>query len=175
MICPIDTIREMLYSQSKLHITPSLFRKTIFKKLNQPSSDWGSHSPPALPHRLQQLAACFIQNGRLGPKVGPTIGYWTLLLFLLYKFFDSIIPALRTSKIQYSQNFNFHEISLLILSKCSVSFEMNQTTLVFGLQAHMRLCNVLHISHTSPFEVEQNCYFSLRMYQLSVYLFNYVC
>ena len=38
----------------------------------------GTRSPPATPHRLQHLTACFIQNGRQGPEIGQALGYWTL-------------------------------------------------------------------------------------------------
>ena len=50
------------------------------KKLKkyQPSGAGGTHSPPAMPHRLQHLTARIIQNGRQGPKIGQTSGYWTL-------------------------------------------------------------------------------------------------
>ena len=37
-----------------------------------------TRSPPATPHRLQHLLAHFIQNGRWGPGIGQTLGYWTL-------------------------------------------------------------------------------------------------
>merc|ERR1712208_259596 len=37
----------------------------------------GERVPPA-PHRLHHLTACFIQNGQRGPKIGETLGYWTL-------------------------------------------------------------------------------------------------
>ena len=35
-------------------------------------------APPATPHRLQHLPAHFIQNGRCGPGIGQTLGYWIL-------------------------------------------------------------------------------------------------
>ena len=35
-------------------------------------------APGALTHRLQHLPAHFIQNGRWGPGIGQTLGYWTL-------------------------------------------------------------------------------------------------
>ena len=44
----------------------------------QPSGAGGPRSPPARPHRLQHLPAHFIQNGRWGPGIGQTLGYWTL-------------------------------------------------------------------------------------------------
>ena len=44
----------------------------------QPSGAGGTRSPPATPHRLQHLPAHFIQNGRWGPGIGQTLGYWTL-------------------------------------------------------------------------------------------------
>ena len=31
-------------------------------------------APGALAHRLQHLTACFIQNGRRGPKIGKNLG-----------------------------------------------------------------------------------------------------
>ena len=46
----------------------------------QPSGAGGTRPPPATPHRLQHLTACFIQNGRRGPKIGQTLGYWILRL-----------------------------------------------------------------------------------------------
>ena len=36
----------------------------------QPSGAGGTHSPPATPHRLQDLTARIIQNGRQGPEIG---------------------------------------------------------------------------------------------------------
>ena len=36
----------------------------------QPSGAGGTRSPPATPHCLQYLTACFIQNGRRGPVIG---------------------------------------------------------------------------------------------------------
>ena len=47
--------------------------------------------PGALTHRLQNLTACLIQNGLWGLEIGQ---------ILLNKFFDSIIPSMRSSKIQ---------------------------------------------------------------------------
>ena len=44
----------------------------------QPSGAGSTRSPPATPHRLQHLTARFIQNGRQGPEIGQTSGYWTL-------------------------------------------------------------------------------------------------
>ena len=44
----------------------------------QPSGAGGTPSLPATPHRLQHLPAHFIQNGRWGPGIGQTLGYWTL-------------------------------------------------------------------------------------------------
>ena len=44
----------------------------------QPSGAGGPRSPHATPHRLQHLTARFIQNGRQGPKIGQTLGDWTL-------------------------------------------------------------------------------------------------
>ena len=44
----------------------------------QSSGAGGTRSPPAMPHRLQHLPAHFIQNGRWGPGIGQTLGYWTL-------------------------------------------------------------------------------------------------
>merc|ERR1711954_254082 len=50
----------------------------------------------ALAHRLQRLNACFIQNGRLGQTlyIGPSYQ------LSQNKFFDLIVPSMRTSKIQ---------------------------------------------------------------------------
>ena len=53
-------------------------KKKRKKRKYQPSGAGGPRSPPATPHRLQQLIACFIQNGRRGPEIGQTLGYWTL-------------------------------------------------------------------------------------------------
>ena len=44
----------------------------------RPSGAGGTRSLPATPHRLQHLPAHFIQNGRWGPGIGQTLGYWTL-------------------------------------------------------------------------------------------------
>ena len=66
----------------------------------QPSGEGGTCSPPATPHRPQHLIACLIQNGWRCLEIGPTAGYWTSDQLLLNRFVDSIIPSVRTSKIQ---------------------------------------------------------------------------
>ena len=64
----------------------------------QPSGVGGTRSPPASLYCLQHLTARFIQNCRRGPEIGQTFGPSNQLS--LNKIFDSIIPSMRTSKIQ---------------------------------------------------------------------------
>ena len=66
----------------------SLLKNTILAALGAPA------------HHMQHLTAHFIQNGRRGPKIAQILGYWTLNQLSLNKFFDSIIPSMRTLKIQ---------------------------------------------------------------------------
>ena len=58
--------------------TVLLENKLILYTEYQPGGAGGTRSPPATPHRLQHLTACFIQNGRRGPEIGQTLSYWTL-------------------------------------------------------------------------------------------------
>ena len=44
----------------------------------QLSGAGGTRPPPATPHRLQNLTARLIQNGRGGLEIGKTLVYWTL-------------------------------------------------------------------------------------------------
>ena len=51
-------------------------------------------APPATPRCL------LIQNGRWALEICQTLGYWIPKQLLLNKFFNSITPSMRTSKIQ---------------------------------------------------------------------------
>ena len=70
------------YTPMWVHLTYPFFGKVMPLNLwfqqYQPSGAGGTRSPPAMPHRLQHLPAHFIQNGRWGPGIGQTLGYWTL-------------------------------------------------------------------------------------------------
>ena len=61
---------------SALSSSEEMFLSVVQKY--QPSGAGGTRSPPATPHRLQHLPAHFFQNGRWGPGIGQTLGYWTL-------------------------------------------------------------------------------------------------
>ena len=75
-----------------------IFRANSFVKY-QPSSIGGTRSLPAMPHCLQHLTPCLIKDGRQGLDISQTLCYETPEQFSQNKFFDSIIPSMRTSKI----------------------------------------------------------------------------
>ena len=59
-------------------VLDSLSYEKMVREMYEFTENTSLAAPGALAHRLQHLPTHFIQNGRWGPGIGQTLGYWTL-------------------------------------------------------------------------------------------------